>query len=350
MSHAELPATSSTPRRGLPSIDKVIAAILIVLIVIAVISLEQAKASVWFTLDALIGISPFLAASVVFAALSKACGWDTPIATVFRKNQPLAITMAAFLGALSPFCSCGVIPIIAGLLRAGVPLAPVMAFWLASPLMDPEMFILMVGSVGLPFTLAKTAAAAMIGLISGFAVYAFSRSQFVSAPLRSTVSGSSCSTSCGTEPEQEGVVWAFWRDGARLETFRKTSVETMTFLLRWLTLAFLLESLMVAYIPAEVIASWLGTEAWWTIPVSALAGIPAYLNGYAAIPLVRGLMEVGMLPGAALAFMIGGGVTSVPAAMAVYVTVNRGVFSLYLILGLSGAMLTGWLTQAFLVL
>ena len=38
------------------------------------------------------------------------------------------IAAAALFGSLSPFCSCGVIPIVAGLLGVGVPLAPVMAF------------------------------------------------------------------------------------------------------------------------------------------------------------------------------------------------------------------------------
>ena len=74
-------------------------------------------------------------------------------------------------------------------------------------------------------------------------------------------------------------------------------------------------------------AAWLGGTQWWVIPMASGIGIPAYLNGYAAIPLVRGLMDIGMLPGAGLAFMIAGGVTSIPAAMAVYVAVNRTVFS-----------------------
>lgn len=45
-------------------------------------------------------------------------------------------------GSLSPLCSCGVVPVIAALLATGVPLAPVMAFLIASPIMDPVMFIL----------------------------------------------------------------------------------------------------------------------------------------------------------------------------------------------------------------
>jgi len=58
------------------------------------------------------------------------------------------------MGALSPFCLCGVIPLIAALLSMGVPLAPVMAFWLASPIMDPSMFLLTSGEIGMDFAIA----------------------------------------------------------------------------------------------------------------------------------------------------------------------------------------------------
>jgi hypothetical protein len=334
-------------RHWISRIDKVIAATVLIFIGIALQSPEQALTSVLFVVEALISISPFLAASIGFAALAKASGLDQPIASVFRRNQTVAIIFAALLGSLSPFCSCGVIPIIAGLLQAGVPLAPVMAFWIASPLMDPEMFLLMVGSVGLPFTLAKVAAAASIGLVSGFAVYALGRLSFARTPLRAGAPG--CGSSCGGGNESTGIVWAFWHEKSRMSVFADTSRETAWFLGRWLTLAFLIESLMVAFVPAEQVAGWLGGGEWWVVPLSSLVGIPAYLNGYAAIPLVRGLMEVGMLPGAALAFMIAGGVTSIPASMAVYVTVNRGVFAVYLALGLFGAVMSGWIYQAYVV-
>ena len=65
------------------------------------------------------------------------------------------VVFASLMGALSPFCSCGVIPLIAALLASGVPLAPVMAFWLASPLMDPSMFLITTGVLGLQFAIAK---------------------------------------------------------------------------------------------------------------------------------------------------------------------------------------------------
>ena len=60
----------------------------------------------------------------------------------------MAIIAATVVGAVSPLCSCGVVPVIPALLAGGVPLAPVMSFWLASPSMDPEVFLLSVGSIG----------------------------------------------------------------------------------------------------------------------------------------------------------------------------------------------------------
>ena len=96
---------------------------------------EQAYDTLTFTTDALIGVSIFLLLSIGVAAYAKASGADALIARAFTGDMSRMIIAAALMGALSPFCSCGVIPLIAALLSMGVPLAPVMAFWLASPLM-----------------------------------------------------------------------------------------------------------------------------------------------------------------------------------------------------------------------
>jgi uncharacterized membrane protein YraQ (UPF0718 family) len=138
------------------------------------------------------------------------------------------------------------------------------------------------------------------------------------------------------------LVWSFWGEPSRVANFWKECRETGWFLLKWMSFAFLLESLMVAYIPPETVTQWLGGDSWWTIPVSLAVGIPAYLNGYAAIPLVAGLIEKGMVPGAAMAFMVAGGVTSIPAAMGVHALVRRDVFVSYLLFGIGAALLAGY--------
>ena len=82
------------------------------------------------------------------------------------------------------------------------------------------------------------------------------------------------------------------------------------FLGKWLTLAFFLESLMVAYVSSDWIAAYVGADNPFAIPLAAIVGAPSYLNGYAAIPLVSGLIEIGMTPGAAMAFVTAGAVSS----------------------------------------
>ena len=309
----------------------------------------QSLDSLVFTLDSLVFIAPFLLASVLVAASVKATGLDRQIAVIFSGRQAPVIFVAALFGALSPFCSCGVVPIIAALLASGVPLAPVMAFWIASPLMDPEMFVLMAPVMGLEFTLAKTLSAFSIGLVAGFATHALTARGAFADPLKAFDGG--CGGCAGPSLEDDTkLVWRFWHEGERRALFAGEARTTGWFLFKWLTLAFLLESLMVAYVPAEAIASSLGGDSLWAIPLAVIVGVPAYLNGYAAIPTVSALIDMGMAPGAGLAFMVAGGVTSIPAAMAVFALVRRPVFMWYLALGLTGSLAVGLTYQAYVTL
>ncbi|MCH7941728.1 MAG: permease [Proteobacteria bacterium] len=330
--------------------DRVVLATLALFAGLLAVVPGQAFDSLAFTLDSLVFIAPFLLASVLVAASVKASGLDRQIAVVFSGRQAPVIVAAALFGALSPFCSCGVVPIIAALLASGVPLAPVMAFWIASPLMDPEMFVLMAPVMGLEFTLAKTLSAFSIGLIAGFATHALVARGAFANPLKAFDGG--CGSGCAGSglDDDTKILWRFWREDERRALFAAEARATGWFLFKWLTLAFLLESLMVAYVPAEAIASTLGGDSRWAIPLAVVVGVPAYLNGYAAIPTVSALVDLGMAPGAGLAFMVAGGVTSVPAAMAVFALVRRPVFLWYLALGLTGSLAAGTAYQAYVTL
>ena len=301
----------------------------------------QAWESVHFTLAALWGIFPFLLLSVLLAAALMASGADQVTARVFSGNVVKAIMMAALFGALSPFCSCGVVPLIAGLLLAGVPLAPVMAFWLASPIMDPELFILTTAGISLSFAIAKTLIAVGVGLMAGYLTLFLQRRGAFSSPLRQGLASDGCGCKCedGGSPQDGGsIVWKFWREKERVEKFQDVGLSNLWFLLRWMTLAFLLESLMVAFISPESVAARLGGDSVTSIVAAAIIGVPTYLNGYAAIPLIARLMEFGMLPGAAMSFVVAGSITSIPAAMAVYAIARKGVFAWYLLLAFAGAV------------
>ncbi len=117
------------------------------------------------------------------------------------------------------------------------------------------------------------------------------------------------------------------------------------FLLKWLALAYVLEALLVRYVPADLIAQAVGGEGVVPIAVAALVGMPAYLNSYVAPPLLAGLIDQGMSAGAAMAFMIAGAVSSIPAMAAVWSLVKPRVFAVYLGLGVTGAVIAGVLFQ-----
>jgi uncharacterized membrane protein YraQ (UPF0718 family) len=310
---------------------------------LAIYDYSQISRSLVFTLDSMWQMLPFFILAIGLAAYAKASGADAIIAGVFSGSPVRATVLAAFVGALSPFCSCGVIPLIAAMLGAGVPLAPVMAFWIASPIMDPEMFILTVAGIGLNFAIAKTLAAVVMGLLAGFSVLLVQRYGFLKHPLRANIT-SGCESS-GQSGENKGINWRFWQQPQRVESFRSESYSIGVFLGKWLAFAFFLESLMLAYISPDWITDYVGADNIFAIPLAAIVGVPSYLNGYAAIPLISGLLEMGMTPGAAMAFITAGAVSSIPAAIAVFALVKKPVFALYLSLGLIGSILTAWIYQ-----
>jgi uncharacterized membrane protein YraQ (UPF0718 family) len=305
--------------------------------------------SVQFTASNLWSIFPFLLLSATVAGYLEAAGADRLIGKIFSDRVFLAIAAAAFFGALSPFCSCGVIPLIAALLVAGVPLSAVMAFWVASPIMSPSMFVVTAAGLGVDFAVVKMISAISVGLFAGGVTLLLQRLGYFKNPVRlSPVS--SCGGNAAEKIRNTVTVWRVWRHPERVQILQQKTFAMVLFLGKWLTLAFVLESLMITYVPAELLGQWLGSDSTWAIPLSAVIGVPAYLNGFVAVPVVASLIENGMTPPAALSFMLAGAMTSIPAAIAVFSLVKRPLFFWYVLLALIGAIAAGWTYQAFLIL
>ncbi|MEM6408375.1 MAG: permease [Pseudomonadota bacterium] len=322
----------------LRGVSKIWLAIVAIPLLLAVLEPGQLWPTLQFTAKAFGQTLIFIAFAVCAIGYLKASGAEAVVAKAFQGRETRMIFLAALLGGMSPFCSCEVIPFIAALLAAGAPLSAVMAFWLASPLMDPAMFLITSGTLGFEFAIAKTVAAISLGMFGGFMVKSFAGSALFAAPLRAVSQGGCCG--CGS-PFKGRPVWAFWSEPDRRAVFRDTVLENALFLGKWLLLAYLIESLMLTYVPAEGVATVLGGSGFGPILLGALVGAPAYMNGYAAVPLVDALLAQGMSNGAAMSFMIAGGVSSIPAAIAVWALVKPRVFVAYLGLALIGAVFAG---------
>jgi len=110
--------------------------------------MEEIMKIVGYILNSFLHIWPYLLITIPIAVAVQLTGAAKFIYKSLNKKPLVSILLATLIGALSPFCSCGVIPVITSLLIGGVPLAPVMSFWIASPSMDPEVFFLSTASIG----------------------------------------------------------------------------------------------------------------------------------------------------------------------------------------------------------
>ncbi len=309
-----------------------------------------------FVIDNTWRVLPIFIISVGLGVVARSVGAVRLLSRVVGSRPIVAIVAATAIGAFSPLCSCTVIPVVAGLLTAGVPLAPVMAFWIASPTMDPEIFVLSVSFLGVPLAFARLGATLGVSILAGVATHALVRAGHLDRPLRHESSEATADTE--TVSPTGGVAlqtrshtrsWLIGRPRSLewSEVAHTTLIESWR-LGRWLLLAFFVEALILDFVPQEAIASLLGSTSIASVPLAALIGVPLYFNNLAALPVVEGLLAQGMGAGAAISFLVAGPVTTAPAMLAVRPLVRGRVFVLYVAVGLLGAIVAGLVTSMFL--
>ena len=295
-----------------------------------------------FVFEAIRSIGLFFIIGIAIASLIKTFQLDVYLRKVFESNKRASIPIASGTGTFSPLCSCGVIPAIAALLASGVPLAPIMAFWITSPLMDPESFVLTYGLLGKEMAVARVIAALGIGLAAGYTTLYFTRQGLLNNQVLKNFNNQA---SPAIDP------------GAALDKYQLAIVRLFQFLInfkdlgifvgKFILIAFVLEALMLKYVPMDWVGRVLGSHNPYGPLLAALIGVPAYASSISAMPIVRGLMDLGMDKGTALSFMIGGGATSIPAMVAVYSIVKRRTFMLYITFSMAGAIAAGYLYRLF---
>jgi uncharacterized membrane protein YraQ (UPF0718 family) len=392
-----------------------------------------------FVLEQFLHTWPYLLVTIPIAVLIRRSRASSYIRRAFLAGPILAIFLATIVGAFSPFCSCSVIPLVASLLIGGVPLGPVMSFWIASPSMDPEIFFLTVATLGWELAVARVVTTLVLSLSAGIITHflltrgwlgknilrtqqpprvrkdifgeAWQALQKVfTKPLQNQSPAlSTACASCGpgseapllqiTVPAAEGVplVQSCSSCGLTSDTpllqiaspgvsvplapaartvfetqelnrnasagsLRRISkgvishpalrdtLEAVQMVVKFMALAYFLEALIQFYIPEAWIMGLLGRQNSFSILSAALLGVPVYTSNLTALPLISGLLANGMDPGAALAFLIAGPTTTLPAMSAVWGLVNRRVFLLYIGFILFGAVLAGYLYAFSLIL
>ncbi len=358
--------------------------------------MEQIIRILEFTGRSFLHIWPYLLVTIPLAVIINISGASKYITRAFGKNPVLAVLLATCVGAFSPFCSCGVIPVISSLLIGGVPLAPVMSFWIASPSMDPEIFFLSSSVIGWKLAVWRLASTFVISLLSGYITLFVTRKGFIGSDVlkvkdkkedkirfripafpfgyllnsRQVNAGlipagkpsmgvtccvaeadiSSVETCCTVRAEAKGECVACpEKELPRSLRIRilKEIMKAVLIVTKFMGFAFLVTALITFYLPENLINGIISVRPSVQVVLATLIGIPMYTSNITALPVAGGLIDLGMNKGAALAFLIAGATTTLPAMIAVLGITKRRVFLLYLSFSLFGALLAGFCFNIF---
>jgi len=335
-----------------------------------------------------------LAFSVVTAVALKTYMDTEKISNALLRHKKVSIAASVAAGAFTPFCACGTMAVVVGMLSTVLPWGPVMAFLTSSPLMSPNGFIMTAGIIGLRFAIALTVASLVIGFASGFVTNAIERkTRFLNNQLRyagkrqapasvssetaqAVSSGAGCACAARTaSPEAAQTVSsrtgcacaartavqadcsctsgeaqvdlarkAAWTQKLKLREFAQNLFNIgVKQVLLYFSVFVAVGYLINTFVPVELVSALFGIQSAAAVPIAAAIGVPLYLTTHSALPIIQSLLQSGASEGAMLAFMITGSATSAWVIAGVTTFLKKRAVALYLLYIFVGAVLLGYL-------
>lgn len=237
-----------------------------------------------------------------------------------------AVIPAAFLGAASPICMYGTVPLIASLGRKGVPQHLIAAFMISSILINPNLFIITF-SLGVPIALMRLFLCVFAGILAGWLVKLF----FKNKPI---FDFNSFEDRKKSSSDARTII-------VLLKDMHRAVVKTTPYFL----LGIVLTALFEHYIPKLWIMNLFGYERGFGVLMATSLGVPLYVCGGGTVPLIKEWMRMGMSLGSAMAFMITGPATKITNIFAVKTILGFRNFILYFAYNILFAIITGYVTD-----
>lgn len=102
------------------------------------------------------------------------------------------------------------------------------------------------------------------------------------------------------------------------------------------------------YVPEDFMASLMGKEAWWSVPVAVLIGVPMYTNAAGIIPIVEALLAKGAALGTVLAFMMSVIALSLPEMIILRKVLKIRLIIIFASIVATGILIVGYIFNAVL--
>lgn len=253
-----------------------------------------------------------------------------------RRSGHAGVAAGLGLGAMLPICSCGVVPLSLSLYLGGARTAAVMAFTMATPVINPAAVVLSYALLGPQLTLAYVAFGLTAPVVVGYLTERWGRPDrpAVVAQVRSCCCSVPAPATSVAPPPVTSRIWRGFRWGL---------VELGPMLGFYLAIGIGLASVLGALVPADWIASQLGgASPMSSLFLVALFGASIYVCAVAHIPLVAALMAAGAGPGAAIVFLVTGAATNLPEMFALQRVLGTRTVVVYVTLVVVVSVLAGW--------
>ena len=200
--------------------------------------------------------------------------------------------MASLLGVVTPFCSCSAIPLFLGFVEAGIPLGVTFSFLIAAPMINEVALILLLGLFGWKVAVIYLVTGLTIAISAGFLLEKLNLSRYVADWVYKTKAKNVLS-------EDEKMTFS-QRITAGSEVVKEIVGKIWIYILAGIAIG----AGAHGFVPDEYLATALGSEHWYSVPLAIIVGIPLYSNAAGIIPIVSVLIEKVVTLVTALAFMM----------------------------------------------
>jgi uncharacterized membrane protein YraQ (UPF0718 family) len=252
------------------------------------------------------------------------------------KKESVGNVMAAFLGIVTPFCSCSAVPLFIGFVTAGVPLGVTLSFLIAAPMVNEIALVLLYGLLGWKIAGLYLVTGLLVAIVAGWIIGRLGMEKHIEDWVREM------RTNADTVPDNT-LTW-----NERLLAGKSAVVDIVGKVWIYVIVGIAIGAGIHGYVPEGFMASIMGKDAWWSVPAAVVIGIPMYSNAAGIVPVIHALLEKGAALGTVLAFMMSVIALSLPEMVILRKVLKPTMIAVFVGVVGSGILLVGYLFNIFI--
>ncbi len=252
------------------------------------------------------------------------------------RSEGAANVMAASLGIVTPFCSCSAVPLFIGFVQAGVPLGVTFSFLISAPMVNEVALTLLFGLFGWKIALLYLGLGLSVAIVAGWVIGRLKMEAYLEDWVRDMPRTSA-------QFEDAGATLAD-RIQAGFSSVREIVGKVWPYILGGIAIG----AAIHGWVPQDFMASFMGKDAWWSVPLAVIIGVPMYTNAAGVIPIVQALLAKGAALGTVLAFMMSVIALSLPEMIILRKVLKIRLIATFVAVVASGILLVGFVFNAVL--